>query len=109
MSYEIVQTVEFEKEAKYLSKKHISFKNDLSILAESLADNPLQGTPLGNNCYKIRFAISSKGRGKSGGARIITFVVVHQQSVLLVGVYDKSEKAAMSNEEIAARLKSYIR
>lgn len=108
MSYEIVQTAEFEREAKYLSKKYASFKNELARLAESLADNPKQGSPLGSNCYKIRLGISSKGKGKSGGARIITYVVVKQQSILLLGVYDKSEQQTMPNKEIAERLKRYF-
>ena len=107
MSYKIIQTTEFEKEAKHLSKKYTSFKNDLTQLAASLAENPIQGTSLGNNCYKIRLAITSKGKGKSGGSRIITCVFAVDEEVLLVSVYDKSEQSTISDKEIKSRIKSY--
>ena len=74
MSYKILQTAEFEKEVKNLSKKYPFLKEDFAKLVSSLAENPTQGTSLGNDCYKIRFAIKSKGKGKSAGARIITCV-----------------------------------
>jgi hypothetical protein len=59
-----------------LAKKYPSLKSDFTDFLESLAENPTQGTPLGKDCYKIRMAISSKNKGKSGGARIITNVYV---------------------------------
>ncbi len=105
MSYKINQTSEFEKEAKYLSRKYASFKNDLAVLAASLANDPKQGTSLGNNRYKIRLAITSKGKGKSGGARIITYVAVIKETLYFIGVYDKSEQTTMTDKEINARLK----
>lgn len=70
MSFEVVITSDFTKEAKSLIKKYKSLKNELSSLVSSLEENPTQGTSLGNDCYKIRIAIASKGKGKSGGARI---------------------------------------
>jgi hypothetical protein len=45
----------------------------MSILLQ-LEAQPKSGTPIGNDCYKIRMTISSKGKGKSGGARVITHV-----------------------------------
>lgn len=108
MSYKISQTSEFEKEAKYLAKKYASFKNDLAVLAASLADNPRQGTSLGNNRYKIRLAITSKGKGKSSGARIITYVAIIEETIFLVGVYDKSEQETMTDKEINERLKRLL-
>jgi len=47
----------------------------LKLLENALLSNPYQGIPLGHNYYKIKLAIQSKGKGKRGGARIITFVV----------------------------------
>jgi len=67
--------------------------------------NPVQGTSLGNNCYKIRLSIASKGKGKSGGARIITNIVVSQTTVYFLSIYDKSEQASLSNDELKALLK----
>ena len=69
-------------------------------LVQSLKENPEQGTALGNNCYKIRLAISSKAKGKSGGARIVTHIVIFKKIVFLLTVYDKSEKADLSPGEL---------
>jgi hypothetical protein len=72
---------------------------------ESLEENPHQGTALGKNCYKIRINISSKGQGKSGGARLITNFVIADKAVYLLTIYDKSEKENLSNKELQELLK----
>jgi hypothetical protein len=74
-----------------------------------LSDNPVQGAPLGNYCYKIRLAIRSKGKGKSGGTRVISFVQVIKEEVLLLSVHDKSDRETITNEELKQRLKKYLR
>lgn len=107
MSYKIVYTPEFEKEIKRLSGKYPSIRNDFAQFLEELSKNPEQGTSLGNHCYKIRFAIKSKGKGKSGGARVITCVKVVLETVILVSIYDKSERAIISDKEIKERLRKY--
>ena len=66
------------------------------------------GNALGNNCFKIRMAITSKGKGKSGGARIITYIVNAEKEILLVSIYDKSEKETISNKEILQRVQAYL-
>lgn len=76
MSYNIQMIESFEKDLKKLAKKYNSLKLDLRALLNELKTNPNQGTSLGRNCYKIRLAITSKGKGKSGGARIITHIVI---------------------------------
>jgi mRNA-degrading endonuclease RelE of RelBE toxin-antitoxin system len=108
MSYRIVFTDEFEKEIKRLSKKYASLPNDFSRLLTALAENPLTGQPLGNECYKIRLQIKSKRAGKSGGARVITCVKIIMNAVILISIYDKSEKSAMGRGEINERLKKYL-
>ena len=72
MSYSIFLSSKFEKEAKRLSKKYPSLQLDLLLLTENLEENPTQGDALGKSCYKIRLKVTSKGKGKSGGARVIT-------------------------------------
>ena len=72
MSYNIIPTHRFEKELKRLVKKFPSLKKEFAELINEISENPDSGTFLGNNCYKIRLAIGSKGKGKSGGARVIT-------------------------------------
>jgi hypothetical protein len=60
---------------------------------------------LGKNCYKLKIAIESKGKGKSGGARIITNFVISDKTVYLLTIYDKSEKDNISNKELSEILK----
>lgn len=94
MSFEIATTPEFESQAKSLRKRYRSFKDDLKELVLSLKENPFQGVELSPGIRKIRMAITSKGRGKSGGARVITYTVVTaemQGRVYLMNVYDKSD------------------
>jgi mRNA-degrading endonuclease RelE of RelBE toxin-antitoxin system len=100
MSYEVKTIQVFEKQAKRLIKKYPSLKFDLLELIKSLKENPEQGVSLGKGCFKIRIAIQSKGRGKSGGARIIAKLVVTKEIVYLLTIYDKSEKENLTNTEL---------
>jgi mRNA-degrading endonuclease RelE of RelBE toxin-antitoxin system len=105
MSYNIIAVPTFRKELKKLAKKYSSLKTELAHLFEILEDNPIQGTPLGRNCYKIRLAIGSKRKGKSGGARIITHFVIAEDTVFLISIYDKSEKEILTDKELTELLK----
>ena len=100
MSYNIYTTDNFERELKRLAKKYSSIKNDFESLIISLKENPKQGQPLGKDCYKLRMAISSKGRGKSGGSRIITCVKITSESLFLLSIYDKSENESINDNEL---------
>jgi mRNA-degrading endonuclease RelE of RelBE toxin-antitoxin system len=91
MSYKVIPIDKFKKEAKRLIKKYPSLKGELFELSNSLGSNPEAGTPLGNNTYKIRLSIRSKGKGKSGGARVITYLVTANKEVYLLTIYDKAE------------------
>ena len=91
MSFSVIPSDKFKKEAKRLSKKYPSLKEELAGLNDILSNKPETGTPLGNDTYKIRLAIKSKGKGKSGGGRIITYVVKNNKEVYLLTIYDKSE------------------
>ena len=71
---------------------------------ESLEQKPEQGTNLGNNCYKIRIAIASKGKGKSGGARVISNFVIAEETVFLISIYDKSEKENIPSQQAATEM-----
>ena len=87
----IIPTKQFAKDLKELGKKHASITADLRLLQNELLANPTKGTPLGNNRYKIRLKISSKGQGKSGGARVITYIKVSDDELWLLTMYDKSD------------------
>jgi hypothetical protein len=108
MSYNILLSENFKKEAKRLIKKYPSLKSELANLFAILEENPTLGTPLGKDVFKIRLAISSKNKGKSGGARILTFLKIDDSSLLAFSIYDKSEKSSLSEKEIKALIKDYL-
>ena len=100
MSYSIVVSKRFEKEIKRLVKKFPSLKREFSELITSLQVNPESGVSLGNNCFKIRLSIASKGKGKSGGARVITYLYIENETLYLLSIYDKSEKDIITDKEL---------
>jgi hypothetical protein len=106
MSYKLVPTPPFERELKQLGKKYPSLQNDLATLEDQLLKNPTLGISIGHNCFKIRLAIHSKGKGKSGGARVITFVQVVNENIFMIAIYDKSDFENISDKELQSRLKN---
>jgi mRNA-degrading endonuclease RelE of RelBE toxin-antitoxin system len=105
MSYKVRPSTEFQRRAKKLFKKYPSLPQDLRALLILLADSPTSGTSLGRNCYKVRLAIESKGKGRSGGARVITYVAVVAEEVVLLTIYDKAERADLRPNELQELLK----
>lgn len=100
MSFNLVTIEGFKREAKRLIKKYPSLRVELEDLGRELEKNPRTGTMIGNGFYKIRLAIRSKGRGKGGGARVITYTKIVEETVFLVSIYDKSEKSDISDAEL---------
>src|SRR5258708_37714712 len=105
MNYKIETTSNFIKELKPLAKKYRSLKTDLLELNKSLKQDPTQGIALGQGCYKIRLQISSKGKGKSGGARIITCVKIINETIFLLSIFDKSISDNISDKQLSVILK----
>jgi mRNA-degrading endonuclease RelE of RelBE toxin-antitoxin system len=106
MKFRIKVTRNFEKEAKPLLKKYPSFKIDITKLINDLELNPELGTALGHSLFKVRVAISAKGRGKSGGARVITYVILKDETVHLISIYDKAEYDTAKTEKLLEILKN---
>ncbi len=100
MSYNVLSTHRFQKELKRLVKKFPSLKKEYADLIIEIVKNPETGTFIGNNCYKIRLAISSKNKGKSGGARVLIYVYIKTKTVYLLTIYDKSEKEDLKENEL---------
>ena len=84
---------EFDRRARRLAKKYKSLKDDLRTFQQEIMQNPLMGIDLGGGVRKIRMAIGSKGKGKSGGARVLTLTVLVSEDadVTLLTIYDKEE------------------
>lgn len=111
MDVEIVISENFKREAKKFLKKYISLKLELRELIEELKENPKLGTQILENAYKIRLACKSKGKGKSGGFRIINYLEEIEEEeveilITLLSIYDKSETDSISNTQIKAIINS---
>lgn len=108
MSYRIIPTPTFAKSLKALAKRHKSMKQDMRAFVASLEENPLQGVELTPGIRKIRLAIKSKGGGKSGGARVITYTVLateEEGKVYLLEIYDKSDYSTVKVEVLKEMVK----
>ena len=112
MNVKIVASRNFRKEAKKLLKKYVSLKKEFADLNKKLQNNPYLGASIGKKCFKIRLAVKSKGKGKSGGLRVITYVVLKVQKVNsqlrkvnLISVYDKSEFETISDKDLIRLIK----
>lgn len=99
---------QFRRDLKRLAKKYRSLPLDLKELKLALRENPLLGADLGDNLHKVRLAITSKGKGKSGGARVITHVLLSVENGLirLLTIYDKSERSNITDKELRALMKA---
>ena len=100
---------EFMRLAKPLWKKYASFEKDYLLLLDELRSNPFVGTQLGDGVRKVRMTISSKGKGKSGGARVLTYSVNKESDdeikVTLLSIYDKSKISNVSDDYISSLIK----
>lgn len=108
MSYRIELTENFKKEAKRLIKKYASLRTEILELGKELAENPTTGIPLGNDVYKIRLGVASKNKGKAGGARVITFVKIIDETVYLLSIYSKGEIDSLTDNEIIDLIGDYL-
>lgn len=103
MDVEIQVGQEFKRQFKRLSKKYHSLRQDFVKWKNDLLNDPMVGDDLGNGVRKIRMAIESKGKGKSGGARILTLNVKVSENgltVILLAIYDKNEISNVKDEYI---------
>ena len=100
MSYKVLAIPHFNRALKRLADKYPSLKKEIAELYDQLEKDPKKGTSIGQDCYKIRLSISSKGRGKSGGARVITYISIVETEVYLLTIYDKSEKEDLNPKEL---------
>ena len=108
MNYSVLTIPPFDKQFKKLVKKYPSLKSEIAALIADLKEEPNKGSSLGNDCYKIRLAIASKGKGKSGGARVITYFAISDHSIFLLSIYDKSQQSDIEDRELL-RLLDFVK
>ncbi len=104
MNYKVIPTPRFKRQAKKLLKKYSSLPAELQAFEQDLMANPEQGQSLGQNAYKVRVAVKSKGKGKSGGLRVITYLITEEEIYLLT-IYDKSEMESIDNKTLKEMIK----
>ena len=78
------------------------------LLSQEIERNPAAGTDLGNNIFKYRLSISSKGKGKRGGGRVITMNILvseDETGIAFLFIYDKSERTNITDNEIKELMK----
>jgi len=108
MNCKIVATPDFVRDLKKLAKRYPSIKDDYKTFLDELRKDPLMGQELGRHLRKVRFLIVSKGKGKSGGARVITHTILVKSDgadITLVTIYDKSEQTNITDTELRRLMK----
>lgn len=100
-----ITTPIFDRQLKRLAKKHRSILADVTAKVRELLENPHEGESLGQSCYKVRMAITSKGKGKSGGSRLVTCVKIEKDIIFMLSIYDKSEREDLEDSELDLLLK----
>lgn len=105
MSNKVIPTPRFKRQAKKLLKKYSSLTLQLQTFEQDLMDNPTLGQSLGHNVYKVRVAVKSKGKGKSGGLRVITYLITEEEEIYLLTIYDKSEMDSIDNKTLKEMIK----
>ncbi|MGB3588954.1 MAG: type II toxin-antitoxin system RelE/ParE family toxin [Tunicatimonas sp.] len=105
MNYKVIPTPRFKRQAKKLLKRYRSLLAELQAFEQDLMANPEQGQSLGQNAYKIRVAVKSKGKGKSGGVRVITCLITEEAEIYLLTIYDKSEVESVDDKNLKEMIK----
>lgn len=107
----VIATNQFSKEIKPLAKKYHSLRSSIENLVADLIKNPYLGKAYGSNIYKVRLSDESKGKGKSGGFRVMYYhlnISDNGVDILLMNIYDKSEKSTIKKSEALKSLKSIL-
>jgi mRNA-degrading endonuclease RelE of RelBE toxin-antitoxin system len=108
MTNKVIPTPIFERKFKRLSKKFSSLASEIENLEDILIEKPESGISLGANIYKIRLANKDKGKGKSSGFRIVTYLVYKTQNstdIYLLTIFDKSEESSIDKTDLVKLVK----
>jgi len=107
----ISYTPSFKRKVKPLVKKYRTLKNNIDQLANDLIQDPYLGESYGANIYKVRLADESKGKGKSGGFRIMYYLAIKKEDsveILLVTIFDKSELDSITKRDAEKLIKQAL-
>jgi mRNA-degrading endonuclease RelE of RelBE toxin-antitoxin system len=110
MNNSVIYSPEFRKNLKPLAKKYNTLKDSVKSLETELIKNPRLGESYGDKIYKVRWGDKSKGKGKSGGFRVVYYLLRESENgteILLLTIFDKSE-ADTIEKKAAVKLKDYV-
>ena len=105
MSVNIRSLGKFRRDLKRLARKFRSLTGEVGKLINDLEANPKQGVDMGSGLHKIRLASAIKGKGKSGGFRVVTYYIEQvgdEEIIYLVTIYDKSEQDSITKDDLLA-------
>jgi len=111
MTNTVTASHQFKREVKPLAKKYHSLRSSVEDLIKDLIDNPYLGEPYGSDIYKVRVGDESKGKGKSGGFRVMYYHLNRSKGgidILLMNIYDKSEISTIKKSEAVKMLKAIL-
>jgi len=112
MSNTVIPSPEFKKDLKPLLKKYRTLKESILALEESLIENPYLGESYGHGIYKVRMADESKGKGKSGGFRVLYYHLSKTDQgieMLLLNIFDKSAASTIKKADAVKLLKEILK
>ena len=100
MKLNIVEKRLYIKSFKKLSKHYKNIQKDIDSFLDNINSQEDLGIELKSNLFKVRIANSDKNRGKSGGYRLISYLVIIKNELQLLYIYDKSKLTNLTEKEI---------
>lgn len=104
----MITTAVFARKVKPLLKKYKTLGASLLLLQSELIKNPRSGVGYGANIYKVRLADPSKGKGTSGGFRVVTYLVIENPDeiiIQLITILNKSEEDSITKADVLKLIK----
>ena len=93
----------FPQNLKKLKKKYLRIKKDLAPLIEQLEQGIFEGDKLQGftgDVYKVRVGSIDQKKGKSGGFRVLYYVVTEDKNIWLLHIYAKANQSNPTPEQI---------
>ena len=104
---EIQLTSEFQRKLKALAKKYRKIQTDLQPILEQLQIGAFLGNQIPDISFvviKVRLKNSDSQKGKSGGYRLI-YWIVSPEVIVLLDIYSKSDQSDIEVDEIRQIIK----
>ena len=100
MKLQIVEQELYRKAHKKLSKQYRHLQNDIDNFLNSIDSKEDLGIELKSNVFKARVKNSDKNKGKSAGYRLISYLIIINNELHLLYIYDKSKLENLTEKEI---------